>query len=226
MSCHVIDLGNLDYAEAFTLQKDEVERVQASRGGERLYFVEHPHVISVGRNADGSALLAAPDFLAQRGVSVANTDRGGDATYHGPGQLVGYPILALEDDQRDIRRYVFDLEEVLLRTLLSFGVRGRRHAEHRGAWIADRKIASLGIRISRWVTMHGFALNVSTDLDYFKLIHPCGIVGCEMTSLEKELGAAPPMDDVKATFAGHFGAIFNRDLSFLATTDQKEAHVG
>jgi lipoyl(octanoyl) transferase len=148
--------------------------------------------------------------LDSRGVEVVETDRGGDVTYHGPGQLVGYPIIALEEGRRDIRRYVHDLEEVLIRTLSDFGVRSRRHPVHRGVWVGSRKIASLGIRISRWVTCHGFALNVNTDLDYYSLITPCGIIGCEMTSMGVELESPIDMTKVKSAVASHFADVFER----------------
>jgi lipoate-protein ligase B len=209
--CNVVDLGALAYRTAFDLQKREVARLQQTGGDETLFFVEHPHVLTVGRNANGDAILADRDLLARKGVEVVDTDRGGDVTYHGPGQLVGYPIMALSSDRRDIRRYVSDIEEVLIRTLESFGVRGRRHPVHRGVWTENGKIASVGIRISRWVTCHGFALNVSTDLSFFSLLHPCGIVGCEMTSMERELGAAPDMSAVKTNLVGHYAMVFERE---------------
>jgi lipoate-protein ligase B len=222
--CHVIDLGTLPYPDAFELQKDAVERVH--RGGpEALYFVEHPGVITVGRNATGDAVTADREALARRGVTVAGTDRGGDATYHGPGQLVGYPILLLEQGRRDIRRYVRDLEEVLIRTLRDSGIEGRRHDEHRGVWVAESKIASLGIRISRWVTCHGFALNVNTDLSHFELLHPCGIVGCSMTSMARLLDAAVDMDAVKESVVRHFGDVFGR-RTIDNETAERIAHAG
>src|SRR6187200_1699364 len=158
--CRAIDLGRMDYDDAFALQKREVERRQRGEGDDVLLFVEHPHVITVGRNADGSALVADRTLIEARGAKVVATDRGGDVTYHGPGQLVGYPILRLETSRRDIRKYVHDLEQVLIDTIGDFGVMGERHPVHRGVWVGDRKIASLGVRISHWVTSHGFALNV------------------------------------------------------------------
>lgn len=211
-TCREIDLGLLPYGEAFVLQKREVERVQGGAGDDALFFVEHPHVITVGRNATGAAILADRATLASRGVAVVATDRGGDVTYHGPGQLVGYPILRLDGDRRDIRRYVRDLEQVLIDALSDFGVRADRHPEHRGVWVDGRKIASLGVRISRWVTCHGFALNVNTDLSYFSLMNPCGIVGCAMTSLALETGTSPSMDAVRERVSARFGAVFERRM--------------
>ncbi len=186
--CRVIELGRMRWADAFALQRREVERLQRGEGDDVWAFVEHPHVITAGRNADGTALRVDPDWLRARGADVETTDRGGDVTYHGPGQIVGYPLLRLEGDRRDIRRYVHDLEQVLIDALADFGIEARRHDVHRGVWVGPRKIASLGIRISRWVTSHGFALNVHTNLAWFGVMEPCGIAGCEMTSMARELG--------------------------------------
>jgi lipoyl(octanoyl) transferase len=210
--CRAIDLGRMEYDDAFLLQKREVERLQRNEGDETLLFVEHPHVITIGRNADGSALIADRRLIEARGVHVVATDRGGDVTYHGPGQLVGYPILRLEAARHDIRRYVHDLEEVLIAALADFGLFATRHPEHRGVWVNNRKIASLGIRISRWVTSHGFALNVATDLSYFSLMNPCGIHGCVMTSLETELVAPVAMAAVRDRVVARFGEVFGRDM--------------
>jgi lipoate-protein ligase B len=202
----------MDYDAAFALQKREVERLHRDEGDDVLLCVEHPHVITVGRNANGTALLADRRLIESRGARVVATDRGGDVTYHGPGQLVGYPIIRLEAARRDIRRYVHDLEEVLIATLADFGVFAARHPEHRGVWVKGRKIASLGIRISRWVTCHGFALNIATDLSYFSLMNPCGVSGCVMTSLETEIAGAVAMAAVRDRVVAHFGHVFARDM--------------
>jgi lipoyl(octanoyl) transferase len=208
----VRDLNTIAYDEALELQRQTVTRLQSGEGDEMLYLLEHPHVITLGRNATTGALLADTGLLDQRGVTVVETDRGGDITYHGPGQLVGYPILALAEGRRDIRRYVTDLEEALLQTLAEFGIRGGRDPVHRGVWVDGKKIASVGIRISRWVTSHGFALNVSTDLSYFSLIHPCGIVGCPMTTISQEKGSVIDMHIVKAIFTDKFSSVFGREF--------------
>ncbi len=210
--CLVIDPGVVPYRQAFELQKREVGRLQGGEGDEVLFLLEHPHVITLGRNATGEALVAGEREIARRGVEIVETDRGGDVTYHGPGQLVGYPILTLEPGRRDIRRYVDDLEEVLIRTLDDFGVESRRHPVHRGVWTGARKIASLGVRISRWVTCHGFALNVNSDLSFYSLIDPCGIVGCQMTSMAVELGGPVEMGVVKSAVVSHFESVFDRVL--------------
>lgn len=210
MTFLIHDIGSIGYIEAYNLQRQTIERLQEDKGDEMLYLLEHPHVITLGRNATSKSVIAGPALMEQRGVTVVETDRGGDVTYHGPGQLVGYPIIKLEDGRRDIRRFVNDVEESLLRTLSEFSIEGRRDPVHRGVWTGPRKIASVGIRISRWVTSHGFALNVDTDLSYFSLIHPCGITGCEMTTMTRETGSTVDMRDVKAAFVKHFSDIFGR----------------
>ena len=210
--CRLVDPGVVPYRRAFDAQKREVERIQRAGGDETLFLLEHPHVITLGRNATGAALATGEKAIAARGMEVVATDRGGDATYHGPGQLVGYPIIRLETGRRDVRRYVHDLEEVLIRTLADFGVQSRRHPVHRGVWVETRKIASLGVRISRWVTCHGFALNVNTDLDFYDLITPCGIAGCEMTSMAVETGSPVDMIDVKSAVASHFASVYDRTV--------------
>jgi lipoyl(octanoyl) transferase len=206
------DLGTVPYDAALGLQRETVAGLQAGAPDEALYFLEHPHVVTRGRNASLSTLLANEELLARKGVILVETDRGGDVTYHGPGQLVGYPILRLEEGRRDIRRYVNDVEEVLIRALAGLSIEARRHPKHRGVWVGPRKIASLGIRISRWVTSHGFALNVSTDLSYFSLIVPCGIEGCTMTSIERELGRPVEMCAVKEIVARSFADVFGREV--------------
>lgn len=217
MKCTVIDLGSISYRDALALQRTAVSLRQRDAGPDTLYLLEHAPVITAGRNADGSALLVTEETLRERGVEFVQTDRGGDITFHGPGQLVGYPILALESGRRDIRRYVDDLEEVLIRTLDRFGIASERNQAGRGIWTANGKIASVGVRIARWVTSHGFALNVSTDLSYFGLINPCGIAGCRMTSLERELGADVEMNAVKRIFTEQFSIVFERELSLAAS---------
>lgn len=211
-TCRVVDCGRMPYEEAFAMQKRDVARIGRGEGTDVFYLLEHPHVITKGRNAGTDAILADRAFIERRRLQVADCDRGGDVTYHGPGQLVGYPILKLEPGKRSLRRYVHDLEEVLVRTLADFGVDSYRHPVYRGVWAGENKIASIGIRISRWITSHGFALNVSTDLSFFSLIIPCGISGCEMTSMEKILGVKPNMDAVKETTTAHFSDVFERNL--------------
>lgn len=222
-TCRVTKLGLVSYADALTLQKETVARLQSRGGDDILYLLEHPHVITIGRNADGDAITADRVTLARRDVSVVETDRGGDVTYHGPGQLVGYPLFQLEPGRRDIRRYVHDLEDALIRTLADFGIAGRRDPIHRGVWTEEGKIASLGIRIARWVTSHGFALNVSTDLSYFDMMNPCGIAGCRMVSMATLLGAAPARADVEERLVWHLGEVFQRAM--VAEEAERRAYV-
>jgi lipoate-protein ligase B len=205
------NLSLVPFLDAYDVQRRTVEMRQNDEGTDTLILLEHPHVVTVGRNAARSSLRAGPQLLKSKGVDLVETDRGGDITYHGPGQLVGYPILRLEPGRRDIRRYVHDIEEVLLRTLDEYSIGARRDDVHRGVWVGDRKIASVGIRISRWVTSHGFALNVNTDLSYFSLIVPCGISGCTMTSMAGELGRPVPMEEVKTVVTRIFCGVFDRE---------------
>lgn len=219
MKCKVVDMGEIDYAGALLQQRNAVKSLQDGSGEEVLFLLEHRPVITIGRNADSSAIIADRARLHAEGIEVHDADRGGNVTYHGPGQLIGYPIIELESSRRDIGTYVRDLENVLIRTLSFFDIEGRRHPDNRGVWVADRKIASIGVRISRWVTSHGFALNITTDLSRFSLIHPCGIIGCSMTSMEKELGKAPAMNEVKARAAADFGEVFGRSMIFTPSAD-------
>ena len=196
------------------MQRALVEDRQAGRIGDLLLFVEHPHVLTLGVRGDGgrSHIVAASDVLAARGVDVHETGRGGDITYHGPGQLVGYPIIDLKPDRCDVHRYVRDLEDVLIRTAGDYGIGARRIAGLTGVWVGDDKLAAIGVRIARWVTSHGFAINVSTDLDYFDLIVPCGIADRGVTSLTRLLGRAVDRGEVEDRIAVHFGTVFDREL--------------
>ncbi len=208
----VRDLGTIPCKEAYRLQRDAVAKIQNGGAEDVLFLLEHPHVVTRGRNASDSTLLADPALLAAKGVALVETDRGGDITYHGPGQLVGYPVLGLEPARRDIRRYVTDLEQVIMNTLADFSIESRRDGAHRGVWTRNGKIASIGVRISRWVTSHGFALNVGTDLSFFSLIVPCGIKDCRMTSMALEVGHPIDMARVKDEIAHQFGRVFDRKL--------------
>lgn len=207
-------LGRLPYAPVAELQESLRCDVQTGRGGEHLLFVEHEPVYTLGRNASEADLLAAPEWLAARGISVCRSNRGGRVTYHGPGQLVGYPILDLSPDRRDVRRYVRDLQETLIRTLAEYGVEARRRPgkDHVGVWVGEEKIASIGVHLARWVTLHGFALNVSTDLERFRGIVACGLPEVRMTSIERLTGVTPMLTEVAGRAAHHLGEIFERRL--------------
>ena len=203
----VRDLDRIGYSDALALQD---EAATACRDGARgtLFLLEHPHVVPLGRNSREEHVLLGRGQLAARGVEVHECGRGGDVTYHGPGQLVGYPVMRLPAGRQSVPGYVTDLEEALIRTLAEFGIEGGREPAYRGVWVGDRKVAAIGVRFSRWVTTHGFALNVTTDLSYFNLITPCGIRGRGVTSMAELLGAAPEMKAVKEAVARHFVAVF------------------
>jgi lipoyl(octanoyl) transferase len=205
-------LGRVTYEEALALQGRLVEDRRDQRIPDQLLLLEHPHVITAGvrAGADRAHVLASPAELARRGVAVFETGRGGDVTYHGPGQLVGYPILDLRPDRCDVHRYVRDLEEVMIRTAATFGVAAGRVEGLTGVWVGPDKLGAIGVRISRWITSHGFAFNVSTRLEYFQLIVPCGLSGRGVTSLGRLIGRHPSLGEVADAVAGHFAAVFNR----------------
>ena len=210
-------LGMIAYADALALQRQLVEERGAGRIDDVLLLVEHPHVLTLGVKGDGgrSHILAGAEVLTAKRVEIHETGRGGDVTYHGPGQVVGYPIVDLKPDRCDVHRYVRDLEEVLIRTAADFGVAAGRVEGLTGVWTGpDRrlKLAAIGVRISRWVTSHGFAFNVSTDLSFFDLIVPCGIGDRGVTSL-RALGCTVPMDEVELSLVHHFGRVFDRLLA-------------
>ena len=206
-------LGRIDYADGVELQKALVQRRQAGEIDDTLLFVEHPPVITLGVKTRGNLANVRADAgaLAAQGVTVHDTGRGGDVTFHGPGQLVGYPIIDLKPDRQDVHRYVRDLEEVLIRAAADFGIEAGRVKGYSGAWVGDRKLAAIGVRISRWVTSHGFALNVTTDLSGFDLIVPCGITDRGVTSLAALLSREVPMADVERSVVTHFGVVFDRE---------------
>jgi len=206
-------MGRVAYAEAADIQERLVRSLASGEGGEAFLLLEHPHVLTLGRGANPDHLLLDEATRAARGIGIHATGRGGDVTYHGPGQLVGYPILDLRPDRCDVHRYMRDLEEVLIRTAGDFGVAAGRAAGLTGVWVRGRKLAAIGVRVSRWITSHGFALNVTTDLSYFGHIVPCGIQGKGVTSIEAETGRAWPLTDVAASAAAHLGRVFDRDVT-------------
>ena len=210
----------MPYGEALALQRSLVDERRAGRVPDTLLLVEHPHVLTLGVRGDGgrSHILATADALASRGVEIHETGRGGDITYHGPGQLVGYPIIDLKPDRCDVHRYVRDLEDVLIRTASDYGIAAERVDGLTGVWVGREKLAAIGVRIARWITSHGFAFNVSTDLEYFDLIVPCGIADRGVTSLAAKLGRVPGMSEVEDRFADHFASVFERTTSIASTT--------
>jgi lipoyl(octanoyl) transferase len=205
-------LGTIGYGDGLDLQHQLVEDRKAGRIGDQLLLLEHPPVITLGvrTRSDRSHVLQTPESLAAQGIDLFETGRGGDVTYHGPGQLVGYPILDLKPDRCDVHRYVRDLEQVLIRTVAAFGIDAGRVEGLTGIWVGSEKLAAIGVRISRWVTSHGFALNVNTDLDHFRLIVPCGIADKGVTSMERLLGRTVQMVEVEDEIARQFRVVFDR----------------
>jgi lipoyl(octanoyl) transferase len=209
-------LGTIDYQAGLDLQRELVEQRKRGEIDDQLLLLEHPDVITLGAKTrnDRSHILESAEALAERGVSVFETGRGGDVTYHGPGQLVGYPIIDLKPDRCDVHRYVRDLEEVLIRAVATFGISAGRVNGLTGIWVGppgrEAKLAAIGVRISRWVTSHGFALNVNTDLSRFGLIVPCGITDRGVTSMERLLGRNVPMDEVANAVVNAFSSVFFR----------------
>jgi len=203
-------LGRIGYAEGLELQNQFVEQRRRGEIPDQLLLLEHPPVITLGvkvRN-DRRHVIATPARLAELGVEIYETGRGGDVTYHGPGQVVGYPILDLRPDRCDVHAYVRDLEEILMRAARHFGVEAGRVRGLTGIWVGAEKLAAIGVRISRWITSHGFAFNVNTDLSHFNLIVPCGITDRGVTSLQKLLGRPVDMAEVEAALEAEFRALF------------------
>jgi lipoyl(octanoyl) transferase len=205
-------LGLVPYDAAIELQRQLVEDRRAGVIPDQLLLLEHPPVITLGvrTRSDRSHVLATPHALAEHGVELFESGRGGDVTYHGPGQLVGYPILDLRPDRCDVHRYVRDIEEVLIRAVAEFGVQAERAPGLTGVWVGSEKLAAIGVRIARWITSHGFALNVATDLSHFNLIVPCGIADRGVTSLERVLGRTVPMANVEMAVSSAFCDLFGR----------------
>ncbi|HVE68963.1 MAG TPA: lipoyl(octanoyl) transferase LipB [Solirubrobacteraceae bacterium] len=207
----VIDLGEMPYRQALELQRATARaRISGGNPEDLLLLVEHPPVVTLGRGSKAAHLTTPPPVLAARGVDLLEIERGGDVTFHGPGQLVGYPIIDLKRHRQDLHWYLRQVEEALIRALAAFGIAAGRVAGYTGVWTAGggRKIASIGVHARDWVTWHGFALNVATDLSYFGLIVPCGITGVDMTSMARELGQAPDMHAVRRAVAAAFGEVF------------------
>lgn len=205
-------LGLVPYSEALTLQRALVEERRARAVPDLLLLLQHPPVITVGVSGDGgrSNVVASAEHLASLGINIHETGRGGDVTYHGPGQVVGYPILDLRPDRCDVHRYVRDIEDVMIRTCFDHSVQAARIQGLTGAWVGTHKIGAIGVRISRWITSHGFSFNVAANLDHFSLIVPCGISDGGVTSLERALGRPVPIEKVEASLVTHFCDIFER----------------
>jgi lipoyl(octanoyl) transferase len=207
-------LGTVDYAEGHRLQKELQTKRIAGEIGDCVLLLEHPPVLTLGRSAKAQHVVASAEVLEARGIAVYPVGRGGDVTYHGPGQLVAYPIIDLKPDRQDVRKYVWSLEEAMIRTCADFGLAAARIDGLHGAWIQDRKIGAVGVRISRWVTMHGLALNANNDLSYFELIVPCGIEDKGVTSLSTELGRIVRVAEVLDPFSHHFAELHRTSIEW------------
>jgi lipoyl(octanoyl) transferase len=212
-TCQIRDLGRIGYAEAFELQRTLVEQRKRGEIADQLVFVEHPHVVTMGRNGHAENVLASPEVFERAGIEFHRTDRGGDVTYHGPGQIVGYPIFDLREWKRDVVAYVRGIEQVLIDTLRAFGIEGRRVEGATGVWTDQGKISAIGVHISRWVTSHGFALNVDTDLNYFRYIVPCGLTKPVTSMLVA--GSTASRAEVIVELKRSFGRVFNRYMENL-----------
>ena len=212
--CEARDLGRLRWAEASALQEELVEKRKRHEITDQLLLVEHPHVVTMGRNGHMENLIAGEEILSRSGIDFHHTNRGGDVTYHGPGQVVGYPIVDLSEWQRDVHAYVRAVEQVVIDTIAVFGLRGARVAGATGVWVDGAKVCAIGIHISRWVTSHGFALNVTTDLQYFQYIIPCGLTQ-PVTSM-RVLGVSAGMDEVKLAVRQQFAKVFGYETEKLA----------
>jgi lipoyl(octanoyl) transferase len=211
--CAVRNLGRTAYSAALRVQLEAVESRKRGEIQDRLVFVEHPHVITMGRNGHDENVLASLEILERAGIEFHRTDRGGDVTYHGPGQIVGYPIFDLREWKRDVVAYVRGIEQVLIDTLVEFNIPADRIAGATGVWTGAGKIAAIGVHVSRWVTSHGFALNLDTDLNYFRYIVPCGL--SKPVASMRTLGFQGSRNEVIAALSRHFGRVFQREMMEL-----------
>ncbi len=210
--CYVLWQGSVPYGRALGLQMEICNAKKCGFDQDVLLLLEHPPTITLGRNAKSSHVLVHQDVLKARNIGLWHVDRGGDVTFHGPGQLVGYPILFLQANERGIRRYMTDLEESLIRLLAHYGIQAGRDAQFAGVWTSRGKIGAIGVHISRWVTRHGFALNVNTDLSFYDLIVPCGITDRGVTSMQTLLSRTLEMSEVAQRYISEFGQVFDRDM--------------
>jgi len=205
---HVVNLGQTEYGHCWAIQRKLFDLRKENLIPDTLLLTEHPHTYTIGTSGDENHLLASKDEMVKRNVKLYHNDRGGDITYHGPGQVVGYPILDLNNFYLDLHRYLRDLEEVIIRTLGTVGIEGTRMNDYTGVWVGSEKICAIGVKTSKWVTMHGFALNVMTDLSYFERIIPCGIFEKGTTSLQELLDSPPDIEAVMSTLVRMFGEVF------------------
>jgi lipoyl(octanoyl) transferase len=212
--CQVRELGRIAYGPALELQQQLIAARKAGTVPDHLLLLEHPHVITLGRNGRQENLLASDEIMERAGISFFPTDRGGDVTYHGPGQLVAYPIMDLREWKRDVGAFVRAVEQTIIDTLADYGIEGGRIPKLTGVWVGGRKVAAIGVHISRWVTSHGLALNVSTDMSYFQYIVPCGLTK-PVTSMA-QLGVRANLEEVSRSLAAHFGRNFDCEMLYEA----------
>ncbi len=209
MPCTVYQLGLIGYSEAYHLQRELLHKRLDDGITDVLLLLEHPPTLTIGKSGGLENVLVSPAELAKNGISLFFVDRGGDVTYHGPGQLVGYPIIDLKDKGRDLHQYVRNLEEVIIRTLNDFSIKAGRDESHTGVWVGGEEIAAIGLRIIKWISMHGFALNVNTNLDQFRFINPCGLSDGKATSISRILCQEIPMEVVTERLVAHFSEVFD-----------------
>ncbi|MFH1003003.1 MAG: lipoyl(octanoyl) transferase LipB [Chloroflexota bacterium] len=218
-TCRVYDLGRAGYRQTWQLQQRlAVARIEG-KVADLLLLVEHPPVFTVGKAGAGQNIMVPPQRLSGEGIPLYYVDRGGDVTYHGPGQVVGYPILHLRERGLDLHRYVWCLEEVIIRTLAGLSIGAGRRAGHPGVWLGEQKVAAIGVRVSHWVASHGFALNVNIDLTPFNYIRPCGLEPGAVTSLRARTGQSIPLETVKNGLTGHFSTVFQTDTETASPRD-------
>ena len=215
LTCQVSWLGQVDYQAALNLQKQTWQNILDDESSDRLLLLEHSPTLTIGKSGKLENLLVTKEELERRGVSLFFTDRGGDITYHGPGQLVAYPVFNLAIHGKDIHRYIYNLQEVVIRTLADFSIKARRDSSYIGVWVGEEKIAAIGVAIHKWITTHGFALNVNTDMDYFKLINPCGIRDKGVTSLNQLLHREIPILRIAELVGKHFGDVFDTQIEWV-----------
>ena len=214
------DLGLIDYKDAWDLQKSVHQLRVENKIDDVLFLLEHPHTYTLGKTADKENLVSDKKYLDENKISVYDIDRGGDITYHGPGQIVGYPIINLTNWQQDTHKYLRAIEEVIIKVCAEYDLDGSRVDKYTGVWLDDRKICAIGIKVSRWITMHGFAFNVNTDLKLFNGIIPCGITDKDVTSLNRELKKEISLNEVKEKIIHHFDVVFNYDQIEFKTKEE------
>ena len=209
----ILNLDTVPYEEAFDLQKRMVEMRSQNKINDTLILLEHHPVLTITKKDTLKNILASPDELREKGITLCKTNRGGDITYHGPGQLVGYPIMDLKEHGKDLHRYIRNIEEMIIKLLMDYGISAHRDKRHPGVWVVEEKIAAIGISVkSSWVTMHGFSLNINPDLNHYSLIVPCGINDKGITSLSKLLGKSINQEEVRHKLIQHYGDLFNLNI--------------